>query len=168
MAWTEHIRLGFGKAIFGSTDSILLSSVTIPSGTEAELQGGYRFVPITPVRLAANSSGPLAGTYYVIGAQYIEGDSDNVIVPFPDFATGFGPGIQAASSGRIALGPELRYPANVDNFGTPEGWAPWQHWEPNFTYNIVPEPGTVSLFVAGAAALLLLRCRRKSRWQALH
>lgn len=152
-------EVGLWEGYFGTTDSTLLSSVTIPSGTEAELQGGYRFVPISPVRLAANSSGPLTGTYYVIGAHYLEGDSDNAIVPFPDFATGFGPGIQAASQGRIAQGLELRYPANVDNIGTPEGSAPWQHWEPNFTYNIVPEPGTSALFAAGAVILLLYKRR---------
>ena len=49
--------------IWDSTGANLLAQVTVPPGTTATLNGGYRFESISPIAL-------LAGVTYVIGAYY--------------------------------------------------------------------------------------------------
>ena len=55
------------------SDGTLVASATVPAGTASTLTNSYRFVAITPVTLAANTS-------YTIGALFPRGDADQFLV----------------------------------------------------------------------------------------
>jgi hypothetical protein len=132
----------------------LLASATVPAGTAALLEWGYRWMPITPVLL------PRTLASYVVGAQYSAGDADDLVTPrpsgpWPYFQ--FAPDIYAITAGaRVALGNDLPYP--VSWWGCGEGCTPEIFWEPNFRYSLVPEPSVWVLLLPG---LIYLGLRRR-------
>ncbi len=85
-----------------------LVTATVPSGTNAYLEGHFRYVTITPVRLIKN-------TEYIIGASDFSGpDSTNDLVAV--FVGGFtnALGIQWLNSQQMG-GPGLNFPSDNNN-----------------------------------------------------
>jgi hypothetical protein len=125
---------------------VLLTSVTVPAGTAAPLNGGYRWVPISPVAI------PPDITTYVVAAQYSAGDVDNLVTPYVDsFPSGL---VIYPDMGRGALGSNLPYPA---------GGGPTPYWQPNLQFTLVPEPSVWLLLSPGL--LYLLFYHRKPHWR---
>jgi hypothetical protein len=136
-------QIGLWQA--GNVSGTLLASATVPAGTAAPLEVGYRWVPITPVRI------PYAVSSYVVAAQYSAGDADDMVTPRPsgpwpyyEFARDIG---VFTSAGRAGLGNDLPYPSGWTSCG--EGCIPEINWEPNLKYTVVPEPSVWVLFGSG-------------------
>jgi hypothetical protein len=131
-----------------SNPSQPLFSAVIPAGSLTPIMEDFRYVNVTPVTLPA-------GHDYVIGALYL---SDDVLVGAinnPSWLLTVGPGLQfggsragAAPSAVLAF-PGYYSPGDQDGFG------------PNFTYTIVPEPGTLGLLALGCSLGGGLYFRRK-------
>lgn len=132
--------------IWSADGSTLLVSATIPSGTSAPLDSGFRFVSVTPVTLAANTS-YLAGAY--LGSE-----------PVIRFTTATVDPAIALGSTRFAPTPsgDGLFTAPTDAQGTTfdDGY-----FGPNF--NGVPEPTTFALAAVGLGVLTALGLRRRSR-----
>lgn len=131
-------------------DGALLASATVPAGTAASLEDGYRYVPVGPVELMPGA--------YVVGAHYERSDPDATLsylnaVPVvgPQLRLEFG----VLGIGRYAVGPELAFPTN--RTASPgEGQAPPVLLQPNFQYTtaLAPEPWTGALALIGSALLV--------------
>jgi hypothetical protein len=139
--------LAFAKPV-GLWDSIgnLVASANVPAGTSGTLVGEFRYTPITPVILSANTS-------YTVGAFYATSDTDQL----HDHIGGTNPTMSSDFN---------TYAARFDSatgFSDPTGGASGPAYVgPSFQYaTVVPEP-TSLLLAATGAALLTLRRRRKS------
>ncbi len=141
--------IGLWRAI-DNLSGTLLASATVPAGTEAPILGGYRWVSITPVRI------PFTLAFYTVGAQYSTGDADDMVTPHPaQFAPDIG---LLQANGKVALGPELAFPAAY--WGAPcEGCPAERFFEANFQYTVIPEP-SVWFLLPPALGLLFLRLRK--------
>lgn len=121
-----------------------LVTATVPAGTVAPLQSGFRYVSITPITLEA-------GREYVVGTEPTGPDNQVGEVNNPEFVLTVGPGIGfggrrvGASPGLIF--PGTYYPGSVGMFGA------------NFSYTIIPEPTTLAFL--GLGALVLVSARRR-------
>jgi hypothetical protein len=120
----------------------LVSSLT-PIGTVASLVNGFRYVNTSPIVLPA-------GHDYVIAAVYPNQD-----LPNQDFTTGDynNPGFALTVSPELEFGGYRSGSSDVLSF--PEDYTPGHLYAfgPNFTYSVVPEPSTLTLFVLAATAL---------------
>ena len=127
----------------------LLASATVPAGTDSPLMGGYRWVPIIPVRI------PYALDFYMVGAHYVDGDADLLFTPIPvRFAPQVGP---LLANGSYSLGPDMTYP-NISTIPPSEGQLGERFFQANFQYVLVPEPATW-LLLSPAALFFLVRRR---------
>ena len=146
--------VGLWREAPGGLTGTLLASATVPAGTNAPLIDGYRWVSIPPVVISYDL------TRYVVGAQFSAGDTDALLAPRP---SAIAPDIGAflTTNGKLAVGPDLAYPAYYSN-PTGEGQVGEQFYTSNFQYVIVPEP-SVPLLLAPGLAYMLLR-HRKLRW----
>lgn len=117
----------------------LLSSTSVPAGTGPVSVGGFRYAPITPVALAAE-------TVYWVGMLSTNTSSISQVTPktAPELTLLNGGLYTFTRSGRT-----LQFPKDNIQFGTIAG--------ANFQF-VVPEPASLSLL---ALAAPLLRRRRK-------
>jgi hypothetical protein len=131
--------------IWDSTGTSLLVSATVPAGTVANLDSQFRFVPVSPTVLPAN-------TQFVVG-EFFGSNSDAIIRH-----------TVATTVSAITLGSTRfdRFPF-VGDFAPPtlEQGTTYDHgyFGPNFN-GVVPEP-SASLLAFVAVTLLSIR-RRKS------
>lgn len=130
-----------------SAAGTLLVSATVEAGTATPLRDKFRAVPVTPTLL-------LPGAYR-IGALFLSGNDPNM---FPTFTTDFSTApeitfLRTAS----AVGAALTNP-NPTFFTMGPGY-----FGPNFEFQPVPEPGSMTL--VGAFGLLagLVAWRRRGR-----
>ena len=132
-----------------------LYRATIEAGVTGELIGEYRYVPIPPLFLEGSSPGKLK--IYAISTFFNSNDPDNMtpthwvsskhIFPTESYGTSFN------------VGEELAYPAF--RFAVPcEGCGSIWEFQPNFRYEVVPEPGTWTLLGLGFG-LAAVMARRK-------
>ena len=139
----------------GNVSGSLLASATVPAGTEAPLIGGYRWVEISPVRVH-----PYSLPTFVVAAQYSAGDADDLVTPKPQVSQSFFDVHPETFAGRASIGSDLPFP------GFPrspcEGCAGELFWEPNFQFEIVPEPSVWLLFLP-ALGYLFIRHRKARR-----
>ena len=107
------------------------ASATVLAGTEAPLTDGYRYAQLSPVIIPPQSFGVIAGAYG-------EGDADDLVHPrFLDFNSPVY--IQTGTVGRWGFGSGLPTPAIYGD--TPcEGCGSEVWYEPNFKFEIIPEP----------------------------
>ncbi len=128
-----------------SSSSILLGSITIPSGTAAGLDGadGFRFVPLAvPLSLRA-------GTYRIGGLVAYE-DADSIArLVGPAGAAGFTTYVGSRLNRASVLSDPTEVSLNEQGmFG------------PNFIFeSAVPEPATLTLWVLGLGLLSISRRR---------
>ncbi|MEY2409783.1 MAG: hypothetical protein QOF48_2453 [Verrucomicrobiota bacterium] len=140
-----------------TTDGTLLASGIVPSGTAAPLIDGYRYISIMPVILPGSFGG---GSGYIMTAQYGASDSDDIFIPFP---IGLAPGLAGwyggyPSVGWYGFGSDLPFP----NQRTPplmEGSIGPGFWEPNFRFEVVPEP-SLWLITSVMGSMLFTAFRR--------
>lgn len=121
----------------GSLAGTLLTSVTIPAGTEAPLHGGFRWVEITPIQIINSFQA------YTIAAHYAVSDADDLLKPYlPQFAPDVGVVVE---SGLYSLGTSLAYPTSLTYGG--EGQLGERFFQANFQYVVVPEPAAWMLWL---------------------
>jgi hypothetical protein len=129
--------------IWDSTQT-LVASATVPAGTGGTLVGEFRYTPITPIILSAN-------TGYTVGAFYPTGDADQL----HDHLNGSNPATPTMSSDFSG------YVARFDNaagFSDPTGGTSGPAYVgPSFQYAVVPEPSSLALALAGAGLLGIRR-----------
>lgn len=117
------------------TDGDLLTSLIIPAGTSATLDGQFRYESLTsPVLLSADSD-------FIIGASYVSGDADRFLV-----ARTFENANPILNSA-VAPGGE-RFGANPSTVTFPSysGGAPnLGDFGPNMVFDVVPEPSVFCL-----------------------
>jgi hypothetical protein len=109
----------------------LLVSATIPAGRVAPLEIGYRYMPIEPLALMP--------AQYVIGAQFSEGDEDQLrFGP----AWGLGPELyiplQDYKPGRYSVSPEISFPSLHSGAPACEGCGMVVPWVASFQYTFEP------------------------------
>lgn len=127
----------------------LLASAIIPSGTAATLTGGFRFVPINAVFLAAAGG-------YIVGGLNFANSTDR---------------IESNVTSQTTV-PEIQYvdatfSGLTSTFGRPDQFssATTGFYGPSFTVSpvtSVPEPGTFVLMATGVGGLIVLRRRRSA------
>lgn len=146
----DGLESAVGVGIWRTSDEQLIASVTIPVGTGAPLDDGFRYQSITPVTLAA-------ATQYRIGAVALSG-----FIPFLHQASGtfaseltiIGNGVQENDNINALVFPaQLNGPGNEDRY-----------FGPNFQFGgtPIPEPSTLVLMGIGGMALLCSGRRRKA------
>jgi len=127
--------------IFTSGGTLLVSAI-VPNGVAGTLNGGYRYIGISPFALGAGS--------YVIGGLSI--DSNDPIVYA---ASAFNPaaGITLDATDLFTFNDVLAFPDQHGN----------TYANPNFqfTSSAVPEPAVFSLMSLGLAGLGLLKLRQR-------
>jgi hypothetical protein len=124
----------------------LLASATVPAGTDAALIDDFRYVPIAPVTLSV-------GENYILGAFYGADAMDPVFVADGTFSKiTAAPGITPQGS-MYAESTSLVFPGGfpLSDSGT---------FGPSFTFQAVPEPGTIVLLSMGAFGGLVWWRRR--------
>jgi hypothetical protein len=145
-------------SLWASTDtSTPLASVTVPAGTSATFDNGFRYAGLgVPVQLAAG------GTYY-IGAWFTDPINANDTFYNPNLGTYPAAAFtfDAAVTGLEAtysLNGSFLNPACPTNSGNPLGG--WAGASAQFT--VVPEPSLPLLLGVGLSVLLCaVRCRRR-------
>jgi len=124
---------------------IAVASVSVPAGTSAELINGFRYVPITPIKLTVGLSYTV-GAYYPVssvqgGDHMIENATDLVVDP------------------DITI---LRYRFAHPGYFDPDPYlVDQQEFGANFLVAEVPEPSTFALI--GLGSLVGLIALRRSR-----
>jgi hypothetical protein len=126
--------------------STLLSSTTVPSGTGTQLLGFYRYVPITPLILSAN-------TTYTVGAFYSVDFYPLIDQIGEDGSAMVDPAISSVMLGLMSNPSIPVFAEPIVGFGRPL-------WAVNMQFTVVPEPGGAALVGAGFGALILFRRRR--------
>ena len=132
----------------------LLGSATVPAGTQATLTDNYRYIPIAPVIIPAHAQG-------IIAAAYLVGDLDDQVRPY---SLEFNPLIEKPIGvpGRWGSGQGLPFPSNYENIPCEACLIPvW--WEPNFKFEIIPEPHVSAFLGLGLVAWVLLRRKNGNR-----
>ena len=130
------------------------ASATVLAGTEAPLTDGYRYAQLSPVILPPQSFGVIAGAYG-------EGDADDLVHPrFLDFNSPVY--IQTGTVGRWAPGPGLPTPGAY-GLSPCEGCGSEVWYEPNFKFEIIPEPHVSTFLGLGLVAWVLLRRKNGNR-----
>lgn len=122
----------------------LLTSATVPAGIGTVLLGDFRYVPIAPVVLSAN-------TTYRIGANL----GYNHAIPFDLMGVGGAATLDAAFSfanAKMRSGHET-------GFTEPNLTFFENLWAANLQYTAVPEPTALSLLAGGLVVVRLLRRR---------
>ena len=133
--------------IWNSTGTSLLVSATVPAGTVANLDSQFRFVPVAPIVLPANTQF-LAGEFL--------GSNADAIIRFTVAAT-----VPAIILGSTRFDPTSPSPVGVFAPPTSQQGTTYDdgYFGPNFN-GVVPEPSAILLAIA-AFTLLPIR-RRKS------
>lgn len=137
-----------------TTGGALLANISIPQGTVATLDNGFRMVPlVSPVLLSA-------GNYVIdgINGPVVGGD-------FAQAGTAASPMAVSSNDAAISyIGPRAGFgafpflPAGNNNAGVLTGYiGPNFSVQPVSAQNPVPEPSTLGLAAAGLAAWLLRR-----------
>lgn len=130
------------------SSSMLIATVTIPSGTSATLVGEFRYIDlVSPVILTQGQS-------YHIGAFF---------GPNPDtdtFRSNGGTGV-TFSSDFNTIGYGYAGGSSLADF-TVTGAGANPYVGPNLQYTAVPEPATAMLFMVGGATWFLLRRKRQA------
>lgn len=131
----------------GIWDSLeqLLAEVSVPSGTGASLQGGFRYQSLAPVTLSAN-------TVYYIGALYPSADNDLVALETTAY-TGPALALGDAAFSPFSASPTLAFPGNFTSKPN-DGY-----FGPNAIYTVIPEP-RASAAVLGLGLPALAACLR--------
>jgi len=136
----DGLKNGHDVGIWAATGGAPLATATVPAGTGAALEAGFRWVNSAPVNLTAN-------TDYVIGATVVGGDNISDIFPSEaDIDPLFSVGMPSAL---FILNPVLTQPTIL----FPEQGL----FAPNLAAVAVPD-GVVTALLLGASlsALLLL------------
>ncbi len=124
-------------SLWDASDSSLITSATIPSGTSATLLDGFRYVSISPVTLAS-------GGTFVISAFYPS--SDDLILLFAGITSVSGITVTDGRAGFSAGFPTIT--DTIERFG------------PNF---LVPLPAALTLFLSALAGLGFFGWRRRMK-----
>lgn len=148
----------------------ILASATVPAGNAAPLIDGYRWVAL-PSTLTLNY-----GSYYVIGAQVdgvhdLWGDLINNTFSSGSPDNGNGSGINWNSQYvQLGGGWEFSRAGRYDSAGNyPNELANQTSLQDsiypaaNLGFDVVPEPGSLSLAVVGAALFMGFRLKRKTQ-----
>lgn len=146
--------------IWNTAGQTLLGSVTVPSGTDASLDGGFRYQALgSSIFLVAGQTYRIAG--FDPGAG---GDAhvwDVAHSGFPSYeVSGFTVDANINLTGGDALG------GAAGGFGYPLGPIGDERavlMGPNFVFAVVPEPATSALLAAGLAVLIVGMRRRRNR-----
>jgi hypothetical protein len=127
----------------------LVTSAIVPSGTAGTLVGEFRYTPVTPIVLSAN-------TAYTVGVFYPTGDPDQLHDHSP--ITG-GSGEPSMSGDFNSF--SARFSATTGSFVEPiGGTAGFAYVGGNFQYTVVPEPGSLVLGLGGIAMVWVGRRSR--------
>lgn len=115
------------------SNGVLLASVTVPAGTAATLQSGFRYVPLTaPIFLVPTAA-------YDIGAFF--GSDDSQAIRVMAFSTDSSIQYQWAD---ITGGPSFAEP-----HGSPGSIYEPGIFGPSFLLRAVPEPNTIPMLIFG-------------------
>ena len=130
------------------------ASAIVLAGKEAPLTDGYRYAPVSPVIIPPLGSGVIAGAY-------LAGDADDLVHPrLLDFNLPVYH--ETGTVGRWGPGPGLPTPGMYG--GSPcEGCASEVWYEPNFKFEIIPEPHVSAFLGLGLVAWVLLRRKNGNR-----
>lgn len=136
----DGLKNGHDVGIWALTGGAPLATATVPAGTGAVLEAGFRWVNAAPVNLTAN-------TDYVMGATVVGGD--NIFDIFPSEAD-IDPLFSVSTpSALFILDPGLTQPTVL--------FPEQGFFAPNLAAVPIPDGGvTASLLVASLFALLLL------------
>ncbi len=131
-----------------NADGTDAANVTIPSGTTATLLGDFRYADLfQPIRLDS-------GARYIIGTWYP--DAQDPPYSFTSWDPTVNPFFESLGANSTTISSsELVFPGdNLDQTGPYLG--------PTFQFSVVPEPGTLALFLIGGTVSALLKMRRGS------
>jgi hypothetical protein len=133
--------------IFDSGGTLLISA-TVPAGSGATLQDGFRLVPVAPLNLAPGS--------YTIGGFGLQTSPDAFRFGVSGSTTI--PGLTLDDGVQSSSAPGLSFPTQVNTFAM-EGY-----FGPNFTVDaVIPEPSTAVLALSAFALAFFARRYAASR-----